>query len=326
MRSSADGTCAASPADCPIGERLTGILTTAQWRPLLPGQISQLCAIDVETAEITVILESDRLVLESPNWSPDGHSLVVNAAGALYRVDIAESRIDPISTGTLDDHNNDHLISPDGGTIYTSSEVSGRLYAVPFAGGEPRQLTPDHEEPFGHFLQGVSPDGRTLSVTGADARPGRPFASDLYLFSLDDGSETRLSEWEADSLGCDYSPDGRWLYLNSERDAERPGHMQLYRMHPDATGLERLVHSETADWFPRVSPSGEWFAYLSFPPGTIGHGANVHVVLNRARPDGSERSVLAELFGGQGTMNVNSWAPDGRRFAFVRYPIEGTSQ
>jgi len=25
------------------------------------------------------------------------------------------------------------------------------------------------------------------------------------------------------------------------------------------------------------------------------------------------------LFGGQGTLNVNSWAPDSKRFAFVSY-------
>jgi hypothetical protein len=27
------------------------------------------------------------------------------------------------------------------------------------------------------------------------------------------------------------------------------------------------------------------------------------------------------LFGGQGTLNVNSWSPDSSRFAFVAYPI-----
>jgi hypothetical protein len=28
------------------------------------------------------------------------------------------------------------------------------------------------------------------------------------------------------------------------------------------------------------------------------------------------------LFGGQGTMNVNSWSPRSDRFAFVAYPVE----
>jgi TolB protein len=32
-------------------------------------------------------------------------------------------------------------------------------------------------------------------------------------------------------------------------------------------------------------------------------------------------SVLAKLFGGQGTMNVPSWSPDGSRLAFVSYQL-----
>jgi hypothetical protein len=27
------------------------------------------------------------------------------------------------------------------------------------------------------------------------------------------------------------------------------------------------------------------------------------------------------LFGGQGTINVNSWSPDSTRFAFIEYPF-----
>ena len=36
---------------------------------------------------------------------------------------------------------------------------------------------------------------------------------------------------------------------------------------------------------------------------------------------GGEPRALAEVFGGQGTMNVPSWSPDGTRFAFVSYGI-----
>jgi hypothetical protein len=36
--------------------------------------------------------------------------------------------------------------------------------------------------------------------------------------------------------------------------------------------------------------------------------------------DGGELRVAAGLFGGQGTLNTNSWAPDSRRFAYVAYP------
>jgi len=33
--------------------------------------------------------------------------------------------------------------------------------------------------------------------------------------------------------------------------------------------------------------------------------------------------TVAELFGGQGTINVNSWSPDSKKFAFVSYRIRG---
>jgi Tol biopolymer transport system component len=35
--------------------------------------------------------------------------------------------------------------------------------------------------------------------------------------------------------------------------------------------------------------------------------------------DGGNPRILFELFGGQGTMNVPNWSPDGTEFAFVRY-------
>jgi hypothetical protein len=31
---------------------------------------------------------------------------------------------------------------------------------------------------------------------------------------------------------------------------------------------------------------------------------------------------LVHLFGGQGTINVNSWTPDSSRFAYIAYPMQ----
>ncbi len=49
--------------------------------------------------------------------------------------------------------------------------------------------------------------------------------------------------------------------------------------------------------------------------------ANKDVILRRMRPDVSEQSDIVTLFGGQGTINVNSWLPDSKRFACVAYPF-----
>ncbi|MEW9838532.1 hypothetical protein [Mesorhizobium marinum] len=60
--------------------------------------------------------------------------------------------------------------------------------------------------------------------------------------------------------------------------------------------------------------------YLSYPPATHGHPADRDVILRLMNPDGSEQRDLLACRGGQGTINVNSWAPDSQRFAFVAYP------
>ena len=91
----------------------------------------------------------------------------------------------------------------------------------------------------------------------------------------------------------------------------------------DGSDLERLTRSNTVDWFPHLSTDGRRAVYLSYPPGTGGHPADLWVELMVVDDDdwSAPRSV-ARVFGGQGTINVNSWSPDGQSFAFVDYPIE----
>ena len=61
--------------------------------------------------------------------------------------------------------------------------------------------------------------------------------------------------------------------------------------------------------------------YISFPQGTVGHPADKDVILRLANPDGSGMRDFDSFNGGQGTINVSSWAPGSDRFAYVRYPI-----
>jgi len=92
-------------------------------------------------------------------------------------------------------------------------------------------------------------------------------------------------------------------------------------MKPDGTGIEQLTHDERVNWFPHISPDGKWVVFISFPPGTVKHPADKDVILRRMKPDGSEQSDILAFNGGQGTINVNSWSPDSRHFAFVTYEV-----
>ena len=78
------------------------------------------------------------------------------------------------------------------------------------------------------------------------------------------------------------------------------------------------------NWFPHVSPDGKTIAYLAFMPDikASDHPWYKHVYLMIMPVEGGQPRVLANLYGGQGTINVPSWAPDSSAFAYVRYPVQ----
>jgi Tol biopolymer transport system component len=292
-------------------------------RSLLPGQISQLVTIASDGGDRRVLLEADE-VIEAPNWTPDGTSLIINAGGELWRL-AADGTGAPgrIETGKYRDLNNDHVLSPDGQTIYFS-ENDGHLYAVPIGGGEPRRVSNEHPTPHHYYLHGISPDGKTLAYVAVEGPAGNKRIN-IFTIPAAGGPDTRLSDVNYPNDGPEYSPDGTWIYFSGERAATIPGHAQCFRMHTDGTSIQQLTFDERVNWFPHVSPDGLSVVYLSYPPRTTGHPPNKDVILRFMRPDGSGQRDIAQFLGGQGTINVNSWSPDSRHFAYVAYPMTGAA-
>ncbi|MBU6399830.1 MAG: PD40 domain-containing protein [Verrucomicrobia bacterium] len=270
------------------------------------------------TLEIVDIGSKDRRVLqvvrdriEAPNWSRDGQSLLFNQRGRLYRMPIAGGRAVALDTGFALRCNNDHGLSPDGSWLAISDQSQQRdslIYVLPATGGTPRRLTALGPS----YWHGWSPDGRTLVFCGE-----RQGEFDIYRIPVEGGQETRLTSAPGLDDGPDYSPDGRYIYFNSERT----GTMQIWRMKPDGSGQEQVTADEFNNWFPHPSPDGKWLVFLSYAKAVEGHPENQDVTL-RLRPlNGGPVQELARLFGGQGTINVPSWAPDSRRLAFVSYRL-----
>jgi Tol biopolymer transport system component len=61
--------------------------------------------------------------------------------------------------------------------------------------------------------------------------------------------------------------------------------------------------------------------FLTYEKGVSGHPENKDVMLRLMTLADRKLTVLAKLFGGQGTINVPSWSPDGKRLAFVSYQL-----
>jgi hypothetical protein len=244
--------------------------------------------------------------LQAPNWTPDGAALVFNHNGRMYRFDLAQGRVEPIDTGAQTANNNDHALSFDGRMLGISSGQPSMVYVVPITGGTPRLVTPTGPS----YFHGWSPDGRYLVYTGL-----RQGGADIYRIPVDGGPEERLTTAKGLNDGSEYSPDGKHIYFISERT----GRMQVWRMKSDGSGQEQMTNDEFNNWFPHVSPDGKSIVFLTYGPDipSSDHPFYKHVYLRRLSVDGGKPVVIAYVYGGQGSMNVNSWSPDSQSIAFV---------
>ncbi|MFB6126585.1 MAG: hypothetical protein ABEJ79_04725 [Halolamina sp.] len=265
---------------------------------------STLRTYDVRTGETRTVFSLPNHY-EAPNWTPDGTELVVNSDGRLYRVP-ADGSDDPavVDTGDVTDIINDHGVSPSGDRLAFTSD--GHVWTAPIDGGDPTRVT-DRAPSYWH---GWSPDGERLAYCGE-----RDGAHNVYTIALDGGPERRLTGGDSYDDGPDYTPDGRILYYCSDRS----GSWELWRVAADGGTPERVTDEQTENWFPHPSPDGETAVYLAYPPGTEGHPPERDVQLRLLDLETHESRRLCSLFGGQGTINVPSWHPDGDRFAFVSY-------
>ncbi|SDS84650.1 TolB family protein [Actinoplanes derwentensis] len=281
-------------------------------RKLADGQQCRVSTYDIVERTATVVHTSTAVLFEAPNWTRDGQ-LVLNGDGLLWTM-AADGSAPPRAvpfTG-LPDLNNDHVLAPDSASIYLSAD-DGHIYRGRLSGGPARRITGDDRM---HFLHGVSPDGSTLAYVGIVNQQWD--SGTLWTIGSDGGKSTPLTTGDGPDDGPEYAPDGGWIYFNTERFS---GHAQIARVRPNGGGMEQLTYDERVNWFPHLSPAGDHAVYLSYPPGTEGHPADLRVEL-RLVVDGDWKAAqtLVELPGGQGTINVNSWSPDGRHFAYVDYP------
>ncbi|TCU11845.1 TolB family protein [Rhizobium sullae] len=264
---------------------------------------------NIRTGESRIVFQTEKLI-EAPNFAPDGGYLLLNGDGLLYRLrPDGIGGLEQVDTDFATACNNDHGISPDGAQIVISDKTEfgkSAIYILPAAGGTLRLIT----ENLPSYWHGWSPDGKELAYCGI-----RNDEFDIYTIAVDGGPEKRLTHGEGRNDGPDYSADGKWIYFNSSRT----GLMQIWRIHPDGTGLEQVTHDNYGSWFAHPSPKNDKVLLLSYDPNVFDHPRDLDVRLRLMDMDGGNLTTLFELFGGQGTINVPCWSPDGDEFAYVRY-------
>jgi TolB protein len=203
----------------------------------------RLQIIDVETEEVETLPATPGGDPIGPQWAPDGTSIAFADAlpsgkgGGIYLLTLEDETMSVIT----EDAAGGGLLSwsPDGLEIAFTREKgdTSNIWAVDVATGETRQIS---DAGFG-FDPAWSPDGSLIAY----------FNSQIWVVNTD-GSGHALAV--TDMHGCEalnphWSPDGSWITFYSCEDS---GPNDLYRIHPDGTGLTQLTDT------PAGEKGGDW--------------------------------------------------------------------
>lgn len=277
---------------------------------------SQIELLNIETFN-REILWSDSCLIEAPN-ALSKHEFIVNGSGRMFRINTKTLEKKLISTGFAKNCNNDHGVSPDGKTLIISSHdpdptnledwKTSKIYTLPIHGGIPQLITAKDCS----FYHGVSPDGKTITYTA-----NRNNSWDIYSIPIQGGIEKKLSFGKGHADGSDYSHDGNYIYYNSYESAS----MEIWRMNSNGTNQVQITNDKHSNWFPHPSPCGRYVVYLCYVNNQKeDHPFGKEVLLRLYDlKDLSIKNITKTFYGGQGTINVNSWTADGKNLAFISY-------
>jgi TolB protein len=148
------------------------------------------------------------------------------------------------------------------------------------------------------FAPRFSPDGQRV-VMSLGTPDGE---SSIYEMDLRSRQSRRLTQSGGIDTGPCYSPDGRQIVFESDRE----GSQQLYVMNSDGSGVRRLSGADGRYSTPVWSPRGDYIAFTKQSSGRF--------LIGVMRPDGTGERVLTEGYHNEGP----TWAPNGRVVMFFR--------
>ena len=105
-------------------------------------------------------------------------------------------------------------------------------------------------------------DGRPMA-SGSRSSDSGMTTSTCFVCRWPAAREERLTSKPDYDDGPEYSPDGKWIYFNSDRS----GSWDIWRMPAEGGGpndekAEQVTKDDLEDWFPHFSPDGKWLVFL----------------------------------------------------------------
>jgi Tol biopolymer transport system component len=138
-----------------------------------------------------------------------------------------------------------------------------------------------------------------------------PSGGELFIANGDGSGERKLNSGGNMDYDPMFSSYGNWIVFTSERN----GSANIYRMHPDGSGLERLTDDDGFDDQASLSPDDNQLAFVS----TRGSGTNNIWILDlktRKARNLTGGPALQATVGKMDGFFRPSWSPDGHWIAF----------
>lgn len=220
---------------------------------------SRLFIYDLRDGSSHLVYTADS-IWEAPNWSPDGTYLISNSEGGIYKFALKQDgTAEPQRLAISADYrcNNDKAISPDGKKLAFSATLppgkSSQVFLSDADGSNTRLVVSDSPS----YFHGWSPDNKTLAFVAQRNKSGQ---YDIYRVPAAGGREEQLTSNVHQDDGPDYSPDGKWIYINRIAPARKlSGGSPLTAQAP---AIARPRWWSTTDWkigFPTLRlTAGRW--------------------------------------------------------------------
>ena len=129
-----------------------------------------------------------------------------------------------------------------------------------------------------------------------------PTESTLYIANADGSDEQPLTQPGSMNYNPAWSALGDWIAFTSDR----AGSADLFRVHPDGTGLERLTDDPAFDDQAAFSPDGKRIVFVSTRAAGRANLWTLDIATRR----------ITRLTSGDGGDFRPAWSPDGQWIAF----------